>query len=115
MPRINLINPVGTTFPIDSRSDLTLRSWFDEVLPVITQGWDISNPAMAPRIQVWPSALAGSGEPADWIADSRVITSLYPFPYRDGTSAMEGLAELRALLILEIERLNAARGQTETP
>lgn len=106
MPRIQMRDPFGTGFQIDSRNTDTLRAWFDEILPVcqITAGHD--SETIWPSVMIHPMWALEPGEPhdPDWLCDSRVIGRFHEFRAVDGDTGIKALADLRRRLELELER-----------
>jgi hypothetical protein len=102
MPRIELHDPFGTAYRIDSRNLRTLQAWFAEILP-------LANPPAAAadvppaRIIVWPMFLGA--EDADWVTDSRVLGRAEPFPAGTGAAGMYELDRLRKQLEHELAGL----------
>lgn len=110
MPRIELRDPYGTAYRIDTRNvETTLWAWFDEVLPHIwlTAGDEV----VWPSIIVWPMPsyhYAGGG--MDWLYDSRVLGRIHTFRARTGDEGIAELVRLREQLTAELSKINRAGG-----
>lgn len=109
MPYITIRSTSGHTFQIVTGQRETLRAWFAEILPAVNRAygdprWPDEPPA---GIAVHPAYLTGEPPQPDWLADSRLLGRVHPFPYKTGPAGMEGLDLLRAELVAEAETLAA--------
>ena len=109
MPRIQIRDPSGMCWQIDTRQTETLlRAWFDEILPQAhysysdgTQEW--------PRIYVAPMWVHRAGqEPSDpdWLTDSRVLGHLHEFVAADGHDGLVALMMLRVDLERQLREMD---------
>jgi hypothetical protein len=104
MPRICIIDPMGTWYRIDTQNTRTLSAWFDEILPrtYIKGRPHIDNFAILyPRIQIEPMWDSSNQNP-DWVCNTRVLGRIIEFKAVNAIEGMEELARIRREMVTEI-------------
>src|SRR5271170_61058 len=118
MPRIELRDPTGMSYGIDTRNTETLHAWFQEILPhTFVQGrtgiddFDI----LWPSVVVWPMLAWGVTRPGqedpDWVTDNRVLGRPVPFPASCGDDGITMLADIRRELEQELVQIKEKMGR----
>lgn len=105
MPRVTLQDPWGMNYRIDTMRTETLRAWFDEILPIVNYSLGERD---VPPATIWVYPMFEGPEPhaPDWLADTRVIGQVEPFPARNGIDGMLEMASLRIKLEHELAAMN---------
>ena len=90
MPRISIRDPWAMEYGITSNNPVTLRMWFDEILPLVQH--QHIDPTLSATIMISPMYKPGSKE-LDWPQGSH--NGYVPFSASNGTDAMRELNDLR--------------------
>jgi hypothetical protein len=100
MPRVEMRDPFGTMFRIDTGIPGMLQAWFEEWLPKLYPAGmerDFGDPLI---MSVYPLDPDGTGY--DWPADTRYISQPFNIP-RDPARALDALAARRAWIDEQIK------------
>ena len=103
MPRIELRDPVGMSYRIDTLELHRIRSWLEEWLPRLFEGFP-DEPGNEPLVHIYPLPCDERGAP-DWPFDTRLE---YWFKIsRDPDQAMKELRAKKREMIVQCEQLRA--------